>query len=135
MSWDVVIFNAPADATSLDDLPQNYDPPALGPANDVRQRLREAFEAIDLSDPAWGYLAGPTWGIEFNIGTEDPVLSVMLHVGGSGDDVLPVIAQVVAAVGGRPLDCTTSEFLTGDPTQTAGWHGFQAYRDRVFGSD
>ncbi|WP_176731870.1 hypothetical protein [Micromonospora rhizosphaerae] len=50
---------------------------------------------------------------------------------GGGDEVLAVIAQIVASVGGRALDISTGEFLTGDPTQTAGWHGFQQYRDQI----
>ena len=48
----------------------------------------------------------------------------MLRVRGSGDEVLAVIGQI-AALDGRALDIATSGFLTGDPAQTAGWHGFQ----------
>jgi hypothetical protein len=58
-----------------------------------------------------------------------PINSIMLHVRGGGDDVLAVIVQIAAAVGARALDISTGEFLTGDPTQTAGWHDFQQYRD------
>ncbi|MFI7553190.1 hypothetical protein ACIBQ2_25985 [Micromonospora sediminimaris] len=42
----------------------------------------------------------------------------MLHVRGGGDDVLAVIARIVASVGGRALDISTGEFMTGDPTQS-----------------
>ena len=55
----------------------------------------------------------------------------MLHVRGSGDDVLAAIAEIVALVGGRALDCSTGDFLTGDLAETAGWQGFQRYRDEV----
>lgn len=131
MSWDVFIFEAPAHAKSIDELPKDFEPPALGAARDVRQRLLDNFQDIDLSDPAWGHLTGPTWSIELNIGADDPVDSTMLHVRGGGDDVLTVIAQIVASVGGRALDTSTGAFLTGDPAETDGWHGFQQYRDQV----
>ncbi|MFG2051180.1 hypothetical protein ACGFIW_27590 [Micromonospora sp. NPDC048935] len=130
MSWDVFIFDAPPDATSVDELPQDSNPSPLGTGSDIRRCLRENFPDLDLTDPAWGQLIGPTWSIEFNIGSDDPVHSIMLHVRGGGD-VLAVIARIVAVVGGRALDTSTGEFLTGDSTQTAGWHGFQQYRDQI----
>lgn len=61
----------------------------------------------------------------------DPVDSIMLYVRGGGDDVLAVIARILPSVGGRALDISTGEFLTGEPTQTVGWHGFQQYRDQI----
>ncbi|MER7891697.1 hypothetical protein ABTX15_17895 [Micromonospora sp. NPDC094482] len=133
VSWDVLIFDAPAHAGSVDQLPQDFNPPPLGTGPDVRQRLRGNLRDLDLSDPAWGHLVGPTWSIELNIGSEDPVDSIMLHVRGSGDDVLAVVARIVASVGGRALDISSGEFLTGDPPQIAGWHDFQRYQDQILG--
>lgn len=135
MSWDVFLFDAPVHAKSVDEIPQHFDPPPLGTGTDVRQRLHENLRDLDLSDPAWGRLVGPTWSIELNIGTDDPIDSIMLHVRGDGDEVLAVIAQIVGSVGGRALDISTGEFLTGDPAETAGWHGFQQYRDQILHSD
>jgi hypothetical protein len=54
-----------------------------------------------------------------------------LYVRGGGDDVLAVIARIVASVGGCALDISTGEFLTGKPTQTARRHGFQQYRNQI----
>jgi hypothetical protein len=133
VSWDVLIFDAPAHARSVDQMPQDFNPPPLGTGSDVRQRLRGNLEDLDLSDPAWGRLVGATWSIELNIGSDDPVDSIMLHVRGGGDEALAVIARIVASVGGRALDISTGEFLTGDPTQAGGWHGFQQYRDQTLG--
>lgn len=132
MSWDVLVFAAPPHTRSVDQLPQDFDPPPLGTGPDIRRCLRENFPDLDLADPAWGQMVGPTWSIEFNIGSDDPVDSIMLHVRGGGDDVLAVVARIVAATGGRALDISTGEFLTGDATQTAGWLGFQQYRDQIF---
>ncbi|MET8040229.1 hypothetical protein ABZU25_05095 [Micromonospora sp. NPDC005215] len=131
MSWDVLIFAAPTHARSVDQIPQDFDPLPLGTGPDIRRCLRENFPDLDLADPAWGRLVGPTWSIEFNIGSDDPVNSIMLYVRGGGDDVLAVVARIVAAIGGRALDISTGEFLTGESTQTVGWHGFQQYRDQI----
>jgi hypothetical protein len=135
VSWDVLIFNAPTYATSVDEIPQDFDLRPLGAGPDIRELLHGALQGLDLSDPAWGNLAGATWNIELNIGSEDPVESIMLHVRGGGDDVLGVIARIAAAVSGRALDISTMEFLTGDPAQTAGWQDFQQYRDQVLAGD
>ncbi|MEU8181705.1 hypothetical protein AB0B85_11195 [Micromonospora sp. NPDC049044] len=132
MSWDVLIVAAPPHTGSVDQLPQDFDPPPLGTGPEIRRRLRENFPDLDLADPAWGLLGGPTWSIEFNIGSDDPVDSIMLHVRG-GDDVLPVVARVVAVTGGRALDISTGVFLTDDCARSAGWHGFQQYRDDILG--
>ncbi len=131
MSWDVLVIHAPEGVTAVDALPSGFDPPALGPGADVRQRLHERVPGLDLSDPAWGLLTGPTWSIEVNIGSGEPVASIMLHVRGGGDDVLPVIALIAEALGARILDLSTGRFLTGGPADTNGWHGFQQYRNQV----
>ncbi|MEU4777367.1 hypothetical protein [Micromonospora sp. NPDC023633] len=131
MSWDVFIFKAPPHANLIDELPKDYEPPVLAAASDVRQRLVDSFRDVDLSDPAWGHLTGPTWSIELNIGSDDPVDSIMLHVRGGSADVLTVIARIAACVGGRALDTSTGEFLSGHPAESTGWHGFRKYRDQV----
>ncbi|HZG02264.1 MAG TPA: hypothetical protein VE546_01590 [Streptomyces sp.] len=129
MSWDVLLLPLPADAASVSDLPDGLSPPPIGGAARVRDALRAAVPGVDLSDPAWGVLEGPTWSVELNIGAGDPVESVMLHVRGGGDDVLPVIHRMAAALGCRAVDCSEGDFLAeGDGT---GWHAFQEFRDRV----
>jgi hypothetical protein len=63
--------------------------------------------------------------------TSADVLFGTYNVRGNGDAVLTVVAQIVATLGGRAFDVSTSEFLTGDPAETAGWHGFQQFRDKI----
>ncbi|MGW2727902.1 hypothetical protein [Streptomyces sp. NPDC001494] len=93
--------------------------------------VTEAVPEVDLSDPTWGDLSGPTWSIDFNIGSENPVDSIMLHIRGSGDDVLGPVGLAEA------LRCKALDLAEGDlinPGQTSGWHAFQQFRDRVIGS-
>jgi hypothetical protein len=133
MSWGILLLPLPADLTSIDGLSADHEPPPVGSRSSVHKALRSAVGKVDLTDPTWGELLGPTWVIELGIGEHDPVESVMLHVRGGEDDVLPVIFHSSRALGCRPFDCSTGELLT-DDAQTS-WNAFQSFRDRSIAPD
>jgi hypothetical protein len=124
MSWDVLIFVAPFDVR-VDEITDDYAPPPLGSLATVHWRLRAGVTGIDLSDPAWGVLHGHGWTIELNIGLDEAVHSIMLHVRGTGDEAVPAVREIAVAVGGRAMDVAEGEFLTGDDGDLRGWHGYQ----------
>ncbi|WP_150253512.1 hypothetical protein [Nocardiopsis deserti] len=128
MSWDVLLTPAPADAESVDDIPEGPETRSIAPLSRLLATLRGAFPAADLSDPAWGYLQDEEqgWAMELNIGTGDPVRSVMLHV--RGGDAVPAILRMAEVLGCRAVDCSTGDFLREDG---GGWESFQDYRDQV----
>ena len=131
MSWDVLVFVAPFDVR-VDDITDDYAPPPLGSLGTVHWRLRDGVPGIDLSDPAWGVVHGQGWTIELNIGLDEAVHSIMLHVRGAGDTAVSAVRQIAVAVGGRAMDVAEGEFLTGDDGDLRGWHAYQddsAYRD------
>ncbi len=70
--------------------------------------------------------------MELNIGTEDPVDSIMLHIRGGGDDVLTPVFRLAGALRCKVLDCAEGDLIT--PLETSGWHRFQQYRDRMLRS-
>ncbi|MGW1464871.1 hypothetical protein ACWCPT_11060 [Streptomyces sp. NPDC002308] len=131
MSWDVLLLRLPESITSVRDLPDDYTPPPLGRLPEVLATVSRAAPGTDLSDPTWGTLLGPAWSIELGIGGDDPVDSVMLHVRGSGDDVLTPVLRLADALGCKALDCSTGDLVS--PRELSGWHGFQEFRDRVIG--
>jgi hypothetical protein len=138
MSWDVYIFAPPAGVDHVEDIPSDYSALPLGTVADIQQRIRDrlpeaGFAEAGSVDAGWGGVSGPGWNIEINLGSEDPVVGFMLHIRGSGDDVLPVAARIAASAGGRAWDIPGERFLSGDPTETDGWHGFQRYRDQILG--
>ncbi|TWD17601.1 hypothetical protein FB570_111214 [Streptomyces sp. T12] len=55
----------------------------------------------------------------------------MLHIRGSGDDVLTPVLGLAEALPGKALDCAEGGLIT--PGQTSGWLAFQQFRDRVMG--
>jgi hypothetical protein len=130
MSWDISLFNAPPGIT-IEEIPRDYEPAPLGSVAEVLGRLQAAFVDLDLSDPTWGDLERSAWSVEFNIGAEDPVRSIMLHVRGGGDDVVQVVRETAHVLGCRALDCSSGEFI--EDGGRDGWADFQAFRDRAFG--
>ncbi|MFJ9521348.1 hypothetical protein ACIRPK_24235 [Kitasatospora sp. NPDC101801] len=130
MSWDLLLLPAPADVTSVDELPDDFRSDPLGSRAQIAAAMREWIPGTDLTDPAWGHLAGPAWSVEVNIGSDDPVESIMLHVRGTSNDALPAVFRIADAVGCRVLDISEGTFLTSHDGATS-WHAFQDYRDHV----
>ncbi|MGW0856492.1 hypothetical protein [Streptomyces sp. NPDC002690] len=131
MSWDVLLLRLPDRIASAQDVPDDCASPPLGRQQDVLAAVRRAAPEADLSDPVRGELLGPTWSIELNIGEEDPVDSIMLHVRGSGDDVLTPVFRLAGALECKALDCSTGDLIT--PRELSGLHAFQEFRDRAIG--
>ncbi|MFE4263760.1 hypothetical protein [Streptomyces sp. NPDC056883] len=131
MSWDVLLLRLPDDITSVQEIPVDCSPDPLGWRHEVLAAVTQACPEVALSDPTWGALSGPAWSNEFNIGSEDPVDSVMLHIRGSGDDVRMYVFHLAEALRCRALDCSGGDLIA--PSQTSGWRTFQQFRDRVVG--
>ncbi|WP_405728682.1 hypothetical protein OG607_27050 [Streptomyces sp. NBC_01537] len=129
MSWDVLLLRLPDDVSSVQEMADDYTPPPLGRRQDVLAAVSQAAPEADLSDPTWGELLGSTWSMELNIGSKDPVDSIMLHIRGSGDDVLTTVFRLAEALSCKVLDCSEGDLITS--RQPSGWHAFQQYRDRV----
>jgi hypothetical protein len=132
MSWDVVIVDsggktAACPVTELED----SDFKALGPAYEVRQKISSNLPGIDWSDPTLGIFEGDGFSIEFNVGEDDPIQSIMLHVRGGGD-AIAAIMSFVRPRGWSALDCSTGEFLDPNNPLQEGRKGFQAYRNGIF---
>ncbi|MFE1879953.1 hypothetical protein [Streptomyces diastatochromogenes] len=131
MSWDVLLLRLPDDLTSVHEIPADHTQDSLGRRRDVLAAVTQACPEADLSDPTWGELSGPTWSIELDIGSEDPVDSIMLHIRGSGDDVLTPVFRLAEALRCKVLDCAEGDLIASG--QTSGWRAFQQFRDRVVG--
>lgn len=131
MSWDVILLRVPADVASMDEIGDDCTP--IGRRQDVLAAISQAMPEADLPEPEeWGRLIGPTWSMELDIGSEDPTGSIMLHIRGSGDDVLTPVFHLAAALECKVLDCSDGDVIT--PEGPSGWHAFQEFRDRVIDS-
>lgn len=71
--------------------------------------------SADFSDPSWGELATPDFVIELNMGSEEVVDSMMLHLRGGGP-VVDFIYALLTRLGRRAIDCSEGEFFTSEPS-------------------
>lgn len=110
MSWDVFIQHLPASATKVADIPDDFAPLPLGPRAEILDAIAAVFPNADLRDPSWIVVDAPSYSIEINAGSADPVESLALHVRGD-DAAIPPIAALIEKLGARALDSWTGEFF------------------------
>ena len=130
MSWDLMLFNTRGKAPPPIEQFEESDYEPLGTAVEVRQRIAALLPGVDWTDITWGIYEGDGFSIEFNVGKDDPIGDMMLHVRGGGD-AISAIVTIAHSNGWSALDCSTSEFLDLQNPSQEGWMGFQALRDTV----
>jgi hypothetical protein len=107
-----------------------YEPPALGSGDEVRVRISAHLPGVDWSVPTWGLYAGDGFTFELSVGPEEPVVSFAVHVRGNGDPIANLL-QFAVPNGWHLIDWSTGEAIDPALPSYAGWHGWQAYRDRI----
>jgi hypothetical protein len=132
VSWDLFIQDLPRSAESIADIPDDFEPSSLGPRDALIAAIRVAIPHADFSDPAWGVLEGPDYSIEFNIGDDDEVGCIALHVRG-GDGAAAVVHKLLTHLGLRALDSGTGEFFEFDGISAEGLRVWREFRDSVVG--
>ncbi len=129
MSWDVWLMRVPPEIVSIHDLPKDFVS-ELGSQAEILPRLVEIFPELDMSTPGWGFMEGADFFIDFNIGKDDPIETIALHVRG-GDGALGPIHKLCQATGWRAFDTTAGEFIDFERSPAAGLQTWRASRDRV----
>ena len=133
MSWDVSIMDLPADARSVADIPDDFQPRSLGNRADLIATVRSVAPTADFSDPSWGELVTPDFVIEFNIGQSEVVDSIMLHIRGGGAAV-GFVTDLLACLNLRAIDCSAGEFFD-QAAAVDSFAAWRAYRDGVVRGD
>ena len=106
-----MVQDFPADARSVDEIPDSYRPRLIGTRSEIIERLTARFAKLDFSDPAWGVLEGEGFSMELNIGESEEVDGMMLHVYGAGE-VMSVVQGILDCLGVRAIDISSGEFLS-----------------------
>lgn len=109
--------------------PQDFNPPFLGSAAEIRETISRVWPDTDWSDPAWGWFDSPELATEINFQPDGEVQEFMLHVRG-GTDPVPAILRLATKVGAIALDTSTGERLALD-TAPSGYPAWVRFRDRV----
>lgn len=134
MSWDVTIMKFGRTYGSVEDIPDDATPLPLGSTSGVHASVTRFFPGTDWSDATWGIFDSLYGSIEFNLGKDDPAISLMLHVRASNEVVAAIVAMC-REYGWNALDCSTGESLENSTNPTAGIEGWRSYRDKVLGRD
>jgi hypothetical protein len=125
ISWDVLLLSLSPNVTCPSEIPDDLVS-NLGARAEIVSILKTTYPQMDLTDPGWGILEGNDFGIEFNIGEDDPISSIMLHVRG-GKSAIDAIQRVCQNTGWRALDMTTGEFMdfsTNSSARKRQWRGY-----------
>jgi hypothetical protein len=133
MSWDVIAFDYQGSPPPLQDWSEDLRSLPLGSPDEVRTRIDAHLPGVDWSDPAWGIYGGRGFSFEFNLGKDESIDSVMVHVRGGGDAIAALL-KFATPNGWSLLDCSTTEWIDPANPSSAGWEGFQAFRDRAIES-
>ena len=133
MSWDILIQDLPRDIASVADVPDGFRPHPLGLRSDVIAAICDLAPSSDFSDPTWGELVTPEFVIEFNLGSDEIVDSMMLHVRGGGA-APSFVAALLERLDTRAIDCSAGEFFNVKAADQS-FADWQAFRDSVLLSE
>ncbi len=130
MSWDIAIMKFTRPYGCAHDIPDDEPGLCLGSRKEVHARVNAGFPGTDWGDPAWGVWEAPFGSIEFNVGDEDPVGDLMLHVRAS-EAVVPLIVSLCLDNGWQGIDCSAGAFMERSLAPAQGLAMWTDHRDRV----
>ena len=135
MSWDVSINKFSRVYRNVEEIPRDEVPIGLGSRAFVHERVLVRFPGTDWSDPSWGIWSGPDGSIEFNLGKDEPSISLMLHVR-ANTNVISAIVRLCLENDWQGIDCSSGEFVEQSDDPARSLVSWSAYRDQiVHGSD
>jgi hypothetical protein len=130
VSWDVSIHKFSQVYRKLEEIPHDEVPLVLGSRALVHEQILICFPGTDWTDPCWGTWSSPDGSIEFNLGTDEPVTGLMLHVRAE-TTVIPAIVQLCRTNCWQGIDGSSGEFLEQSNQPAEGLLAWSAYRDQV----
>jgi hypothetical protein len=131
MSRDIFVQDLPPGATTVDDIPEDFEPRSIGLRRaDIIAAITEIVPYADFSDPGWGtidlpgttivasdgpgvWLRGET--IEVNLGDDEQVDGFAFHVRGGGIEADRLVAKILRRLKLRALDPSSDSGVFVDP--------------------
>jgi hypothetical protein len=131
MSWDVLLMRFPEDFNGdFDEIPNNWEPEELFTKDYFAKELNKIFPEINTEDKTWMTLDSETFSIELNIGDDEPISNIMLHV--RGDDMaIHAIELLCKTFNLQALDTTESELIDFSKNTNDGFAKWREYRNLV----
>jgi hypothetical protein len=132
MSWDLIVFDGAALQLSGPDgralIADGWQPPEMGSAPQLRQKITEAFSDVLWDDIGWGLLDAPEFSLQFALGRHELVTSFSIYARGLAT---PAVVHLMQSTRWRVLDIGTGKWLDPKADPDEGRRKFQGYLDKV----
>jgi len=122
VSWDVSVFGG-KEPPPVGAFPPGWEPEVMGSGDEVRGRISAYLPDVDWSDPTWGLYGGAGFTFEFNVGPEEPIRHLTVHVRGGGDAVADLLRFAIPN-GWYLLDWSSGELIDPENPSTC-WMQWQ----------
>lgn len=134
MSWDLYVADIPEYIRTTRDVPDGWQPPKIGTANELIAKIQATFHNADFTSSEIGEIRDADYAIELALTPgDDPVEGFMVFVRG-GESAAYAVAELVAAIGCRAFDTGASDgTIFPGPHFTAGWQSWRDLRDKAYG--
>jgi len=129
MSWDVLIQDF-GDYKQIQEIPNDFQPKSIGNRNDIITKIKATFPEVNITNPSWLVLENDKFSIEFNIGNEDIVDSIMLHIRGD-ESVINVVLELLTNLNVRAVDTTTGKFVDIQENPKRGLNKWREFRNNI----
>jgi hypothetical protein len=128
MSWDLVVFAAgtpkAVDADGLASFEPGWTPFPLGSLTEIQRQVTAALPQSQWLEDRWGQYQDADCSMEFNLGSEDPVTSLMIHARGFA---IHAVLHLIAVSGWVALDTTTGTWMDDKSSAGAGAQQVDAF--------
>lgn len=129
MSWEVFIQDLPENASTTEEIPEDFVPQPIGARDEIIRKIKEAIPHADFSNIEWGRIEGDGYSIEVAM-REENVRSIRLFVRGN-EVALPIITLILKTLNQRAIAANTN-LIFDDASQVANaLKGWQDYRNQI----
>jgi hypothetical protein len=130
MSWDVFICDFPKDAKTIKEIPQGWQPPAIGTRSEIINKLKEVAPTAKFTDSKWGSIEGDGYSIEILLEESDIQKHIALFVHG-GENAVGAVASIIEHLGLRAVDSGSGDFFEPGQKGIEGFRRWAGFRDYV----
>src|SRR5215469_7754824 len=110
MSWDIFVSNFPADAKTVDEVPDDFAGKPIGTRHEIITRIREIAPTAVFPDKSWGQIEGPGVNVEVRLGDHEIVRDFAFHIRGS-EASAACVADILRHLKLRAVDSQSGEFF------------------------
>ncbi len=129
MSYDVFVFKFKETYADPNSIPEDAKKMPFGPADSVRKAIDVVFPDVNWSDSACGTWDNDLGSIEFNLGTDEPVKGIAMHIRAQAA-VMSGVVTLCRDNDWRAMDGEDG-FVEQRPHAADGLNAWRAYRDKV----